>query len=195
MNIVQNITTRELTITYNEPDYHLFIPMVIIQKVVEGVKIFIEGAILDPNEYSGIYTYTPIQDGLYEIRVLFFSTSLSSSYYIPSLPATILYSEDNGDTSIQKTIEDIKDITSTDIDQGTIDEDNWIEYSGLYNNYIDATQGILDEYMLDKDTYKNKQFQQLLDMSITIIKYLIVQSLFIEAGRVLDKLLPYTTNT
>lgn len=194
MNIIQDIATKTITITFTAPDYELFTPVIVIQKVVGETKTFLKGEILTTNSY----TYTPTIDGLYEIRVLFFSTNHTSDYYIHTpvgQPSIIYYSEDDGDTNVVKTIEQIKDITALEIDMGTIDEDNWVEYSGIYTSYVDATQVVLNEYIQDKDVYKNKQFQQLLDMSITIIKYLIVQSLFIEAGRIIDRLLPYTVNT
>lgn len=185
MIINQDITTRLVTVTFTAPNYSLFVPVVIVQKIVENISTYVNGAILDTN----IYTFTPTTEGLYKIRVLFFSTDTTYNYYIQG--GNILYSTDGGITSISKTIQEIQNITEEQILEGTIQESYIVDYYGIYNKYITTTQYLLDEYIQNRDTYKLKYLQQLLDMGLVIIKYLIEQSLYIEANRTVLELLPY----
>lgn len=189
MNIIQNKTTKNITISFTAPDYNLFIPVLVVQKLVGEEYVYNQGYILNTNTH----VVTLDSDGVYKIKVLYINTGgVEGGYYINGLNTNQIIKIEN-ELLVYKTIEDIQNLTEGDI-QSSIEEDYIVSYTDLYNLYIDSTQLILTEYLQDKDTYKNKQIQQILDMGLTIIDYLFTQQLYVEASRIIDKLIPYTIN-
>lgn len=78
--------------------------------------------------------------------------------------------------------------------QNPRDTESILHIYNINKCFVDITQDILEDLLIQKEVYKNIQLQNILDMGIMMMDNLFGGGLYLEANRILTLLIPFTSN-